>query len=106
LNFGGTWTHELNQKYTMQVNGDLVWFSATPLIAAQAYTSTPSHGIFNANVKFYQTNGPWSASIIGTNLNGDSTIGIAGSKPLGAPTDIGGTIPPGREVRLQLEYRF
>jgi outer membrane receptor protein involved in Fe transport len=106
FNFGGTWTHELNQKYSLQINGDLVWFSATPLIADQPYTSTPSHGEVNATLKVFQTEGPWSASVIGTNLNGDSTIEIAGPKPLGAPTDIGGTIPPGREVRLQVEYKF
>lgn len=106
FNFGGTWTHELNQKYSLQINSDLVWFSATPLVANQPFTSTPSHGIVNATVKVFQTEGPWSASLIGTNLNGDSTIGIVGPKPLGAATDIGGTIPPGREVRLQVEYRF
>jgi outer membrane receptor protein involved in Fe transport len=106
VNFGATWTHELNQKYSMQINGDLVWFSATPLIADQPYTSTPSHGEVNATMKVFQTEGPWSASIIGTNLNGDSTIEIAGPKPLGATSDIGGTIPPGREVRLQVEYKF
>jgi iron complex outermembrane receptor protein len=106
LNFGGTWTHELNQKYSMQLNGDLVWFSTTPEIADKPNTATPSHGIFNASVKFFQTQGPWSASILGTNLNGDRTIQITGDKSLGLPQDISGTIPPGREVRLQLEYKF
>jgi iron complex outermembrane receptor protein len=106
LNFGGTWTHELNQKYSLQLNGDLVWFSTTPEIADQPDTSTPSHGVFNASIRFFQTNGPWSASVLGTNLNGDRTIQITGDKPLGAPQDISGTIPPGREVRLQVEYRF
>ena len=49
---------------------------------------------------------PGRASILGTNLNGDRTIQITGDKSLGLPQDISGTIPPGREVRLQVEYKF
>jgi iron complex outermembrane receptor protein len=106
LNFGSTWTHELNQKYSLQLNGDVVWFSTTPEIADEPFTATPSHGIFNASVKLFQNEGPWSASVLGTNLNGDRTIQITGNKSLGLPQDITGTIPPGREVRLQVEYKF
>jgi hypothetical protein len=106
LNFGGTYNHTLTEALSLTLNGDVQVYTATPLIAGNPNTSTPSHAIMNLNAKVYQTHGPWSASLIATNLTDDRTLGVTGPKPLGKAQDFWGSIPPGRELRLQAEYRF
>jgi outer membrane receptor protein involved in Fe transport len=106
MNFGGTWTHELNEKYSLSLNGDVEVYDATPLVNAAPGTSTPGHAVANLTARYYQTHGPWSFNLVATNINDDRTLYITGAKPLGYPGDLWGGIPPGREIRLQAEYRF
>jgi outer membrane receptor protein involved in Fe transport len=106
MNFGATWTHELNEKYTLSLNGDVEVYDATPLVNAAPNTSTPGHAVANLTARYYQTHGPWSFNLVATNINDDRTLYITGAKPLGYPGDLWGGIPPGREIRLQAEYRF
>ena len=106
INLGATWGKQITPVYSMALNGDLQIYNATPLVNNAPFTSTPSHEVFNATARFYPTNGPWVLSVIGTNLNNDRTLGVTGAKPLGLPQDLWGSIPPGREVRLQVDYKF
>ena len=106
INLGATWNHQLTQAYSLMLNGDVEIYDATPLVNGAPNTSTPSHAVANMTAKFYQNDGPWSVSLIGTNLNDDRTLGVTGAKPLGYPQDLWGQIPAGRELRLQAEYKF
>ncbi len=106
INLGATWNKEITPVYSLMLNGDVEIYDKTPLVNGAPNTSTAAHAIANMNAKVYQTNGPWSASLIATNLADDRTLGISGAKPLGLPQDLWGSIPPGREIRLSVEYKF
>lgn len=106
LNFGASYNHEVTEALSLSLNGDIQIYTATPLLAGNPGTSTASRAVLNMTGKVYQTSGPWSASLILTNLTDDHTLGITGPKPLGNARDFWGLIPPGREIRLQAEYRF
>jgi iron complex outermembrane recepter protein len=106
INLGGSWDHEVTSKYGLNISSDLQIYDAAPLVNGAPNTQTPAHAVFNANIRLYQLHGPWSASLIGTNLNDDRTLLVTGAKPLGLPQDLWGAIPPGREIRLQADYRF
>jgi outer membrane receptor protein involved in Fe transport len=106
LNFGGTYDRPVTSTLGIMFNGDVEVYNTTPLIALAPFTSTPGHAIANATARLYQLNGLWSFSVIGTNLTNDGTVNILGAKPLGNPQDIYGVASPGREVRLQVDYKF
>ena len=106
INLGATYNAEITPNYSLAVNGDLQIYDSAPLVNGAPNTSTPAHAVANLTAKVYQTHGPWSVAVIGTNINNDRTLGVFGAKPLGLPQDLWGAIPPGREIRLQAEYRF
>jgi outer membrane receptor protein involved in Fe transport len=106
INLGASYDTEISPVYSLALNGDVEIYDSTPLVNGAPNTSTPSHAVANLNAKVYQTHGPWSVSLIGTNLNNDRTLNVTGAKPLGLPQDLWGAIPPGREIRLQADYRF
>jgi iron complex outermembrane receptor protein len=106
LNFGASWNREITEVYSLALTGDVEFYDSTPRIANQPETSVSAFAVANLNARVFQTTGPWAASLIMTNLTDDRTLRIAGAKPLGKAQDISGTISPGREIRLQLDYKF
>jgi outer membrane receptor protein involved in Fe transport len=106
INLGATWNKEITSEYSVGLTGDLEIYDATPLVNNAPNTSTPGYAVLNMSARYFPTNGPWEISLIGTNLNDDRTLQISGAKPLGLPQDLWGEIPPGREIRLQFDYKF
>ena len=106
INLGGTWVKEITPVYSLALNADVEIYDKTPLVNNAPNTSTPAHTIANMSARFFPTDGPWAVSVIGTNINNDQTLGISGAKPLGLPQDLWGVIPQGREIRLQVDYKF
>jgi iron complex outermembrane receptor protein len=106
INLGGTWDREITPTWSLALNADVQIYDETPRVNNAPFTETPAHAVANMSAKFYQTQGPWSVSVIGTNINDDQTLGVTGAKPLGLAQDLWGVIPQGREIRLQAEYRF
>jgi iron complex outermembrane receptor protein len=106
INLGGTWITEITPVYSLALNGDVEIYDKTPLVNNAPFTATPAYAVANMSARVFQTDGPWAVSLIGTNINDDRTLVVFGAKPLGLPQDIWGTIPQGREVRLQVDYKF
>ena len=106
INLGATYDTEITPVYSLALNTDVEIYDSAPLVNGAPNTSTPAHAVANLTARVYQTRGPWSVSLIGTNINNDRTLAVTGAKPLGLPQDLWGAIPPGREIRLQADYRF
>ena len=86
--------------------GDLASYDRTPEINRQPATATQAYALLNASVRLFQPTGPWEASLIGSNLTNAFYASNIFGKPLGQNQDIIGVANPGREVRLQLLYKF
>lgn len=106
INLGATWNKEITPVYSFMLTGDVEIYDRTPLVNGNPITATPARTYLNMSAKVYQTNGPWSVSLIGTNLNDDQTQPIFGPKPLGLNGDLWSNYVQGREIRLQVDYNF
>ena len=60
----------------------------------------------DASLRVFPTDGPWEVSLMGTNLTDAFYASNIFGKPLGKSQDIIGVANPGRELRLQGQYRF
>ncbi len=60
----------------------------------------------NASIRLYSPEDTWEIALLGRNLTGEMAILTAGDKPGGARNDLQGAVERGREVVLQVQYKF
>jgi outer membrane receptor protein involved in Fe transport len=103
---GAAYTHDVNDKWACQFSADATFFSRSPTVLGQPGTSVPAYSLVNMSLKTYQKDGPWTVSIIATNITNTLYVDPIGNKPLGEAGDLTGYIHPPREVTLQVMRTF
>jgi len=104
--FGFTYAAPLNDRFDISVSGDVQSYTRSPPLNRQPGSQIPGYSLFNATARLSRSGGAWAVSLIGTNLTDKTYLNTISTKPLGDPNDLTGTPGLGREVRLQLDYKF
>jgi iron complex outermembrane receptor protein len=104
--FGFNYEAGLTGQLRFALSADSASFSRTPLINRQPGTATAAHTLLNASIRVFQADGPWEIALMGTNLTDEFYASNIFGKPLGKNQDIIAVANPGREIRLQGQYRF
>jgi outer membrane receptor protein involved in Fe transport len=103
---GFTYDTTVGATYDLSLSGDVQHHSESPPLNRQPGSRIPAYTVSNASARLSQADGPWSLSLIGTNLSDEVYINTVSGKPLGHPQDLIGSVGPGREIRLQLDFTF
>lgn len=109
INLGGAYHRPLTPNLNLGLNADVTSFSISPdsiQTSLQPGTATGAHVLLNAALRIYPTDGKWEFAVLGTNLTDALYSDEVYDKPLGPPGDILGSVNPGREVRLQITWRY
>ena len=60
----------------------------------------------NASIRLYSPNDSWEIALLGRNLTNEMAILTASDKPGGSRNDVAGVLERGREVVVQVQYKF
>ena len=106
VHLGTNYEVPLTGSYRLGVTADVATYNGAPNVDLQPYTGTQAHTLLNAALRLYQSGAPWELALIGTNLTNEFYASNIFGKPLGQNQDIIGVANPGREIRLQVLYKF
>ncbi|WP_169711851.1 TonB-dependent receptor [Henriciella litoralis] len=105
---GLTYDRPVSDSWNMTATVDGYFYNATPKWLIPYSPEGGPRQVLNASVRFSQIDGPWTLSLIGTNVTDESWFPPARTdKPLGAAGDIVtyNTMPPAL-FTLQATYQF